>query len=165
MVLSIGGTHAQGTAAAARATRGYQAGVHFWEVQVLILSDCSYVGLVSAEWASVHLPVGRAPESWGVASSGVVLVCGDEVSRLPLGFSEGSTIGVLLELGGPGQRTATVFVDGRRYVDLFADLPDTVYPAVSNNRAPAQYCLSCGASPPAGSSEHGLEAPVPPPPA
>mmetsp|Transcript_111418 Transcript_111418/g.215754 ORF Transcript_111418/g.215754 Transcript_111418/m.215754 type:complete len:544 (+) Transcript_111418:41-1672(+) len=153
-IVSIGDTRGQGGAAAVRATRGYQTGLHYWEVEVLTLSDCSYIGLVSSEWADLHQPVGLAPDSWAITSGGMLLACGTELRQLPQGFSEGSVIGALLELGEPGQhRSATLFVDGRRYTEAFTDLPDTVYPAASNLRAPAQYSLACDVEPPAWDEE------------
>jgi len=153
-IVSIGDTRGQGAAAAVRATRGYQTGLHYWEVEVLILSDCSYIGLVSSEWTGLHQPVGRAPNSWAVTCGGMLLDCGTELRQLPQGFTEGSVIGVLLELGEPGQhRSATLFVDGRRYLEAFTDLPDIVYPAASNSRSPAQYSLACDVEPPAWDEE------------
>lgn len=149
-VVSIGDTRSQASAAAVRATRGFQQGEHYWEVKVLSVSDYSYVGFVSAEWSHFHAPVGRAPHSWGFASNGN-LYDGrhDGEASLPVGYGNGSTIGWLLQLGTePLHRTASVFVDGRLFENLFAKLPETLYPAVSNMRAAARYSICCDAEPP-----------------
>merc|ERR1719188_1171713 len=53
-VVVIGDTRSQATAAAVRSTRGYQSNVHYWEVSVLLISDWSYVGFVSADWDAVR---------------------------------------------------------------------------------------------------------------
>ncbi|CAE8591768.1 unnamed protein product, partial [Polarella glacialis] len=161
-VLSIASTRPKACAAAARSTRGYQSGVHYFEVKVLSVSDHSYVGLAAAEWTSTSQPVGRASHSWGIASSGVVFAGNRELTRLPVIYGSGSTIGLRLELDG-GQRTATAYIDGRCFENIFEDLAVAAevgnisvkvhsslqkYPAVSNMRAPAQYSLDCDAPPP-----------------
>ena len=140
-VVNIADTSGHGTAAAVRATRGFQGGGHYWEVQVSLLSDLSFVGFVSAHWTSYDVPIGHAPHSWGVASNGSVFANSEEVMRLPRGYGTGSTVGVLLNAGDVGLRTASIFVDGRRYDDAFSELGGALYPAVSNMRAAARYVL------------------------
>eukprot|EP00931_Biecheleriopsis_adriatica_P044079 TRINITY_DN25187_c0_g1_i1.p1 TRINITY_DN25187_c0_g1~~TRINITY_DN25187_c0_g1_i1.p1 ORF type:complete len:518 (+),score=110.52 TRINITY_DN25187_c0_g1_i1:77-1555(+) len=144
-VALIPDTSSKATSAVARSTRGYQSGLHYFDVTVLLASECCYIGLVSADWTSTQLPVGRAAESWGVASDGVVYACEQELERLPVGYGDDSHVGFLLELGEPGHRSATVFINGRRFEQVFTDLPETMYPAVSNFHQPARYRLDCEA--------------------
>eukprot|EP00439_Symbiodinium_sp_Y106_P063054 s1451_g9.t1 len=134
--------------ATARATRGFQSGQHCFGVKVVTGAD-GLVGLVSPQWsvaAAAALPLGRSPHSWAIASDGSVWVAGRELERLPVTFAEGSCIGFVLTLPAVGLRTATVYVDGQRFEKVFTDLPDTVYPAASNLRLPAQFRLQCDLS-------------------
>lgn len=150
-------TRLQGTAAAVRGTRGYQSGTHYWEVTVTSMSDVVFIGLVSQDWSFVNYPVGQVPESWGVTSAGAVFACQDEIMRLPVEFEEGSVVGFLVELE-EDRRVASVFIDGRCFFELFAGLPATVYPAVSNTRRPAKFRLTSDIKPP-GSEEPAWEEP------
>jgi len=167
-VVSIGDTRSQATAAAVRSTRGYQSSIHYWEIKVLIVSDWSYVGFVSADWDAVRTPIGRAQHSWGVASNGAAFACGgSEIAKLSAGYSEGDSIGFLLQLAGPGRRTASIYMNGEWNDDLFTGLPETLYPAVSNMRSPAKYRLACDARAPSSlgaglheSQDHGGRSPV-----
>lgn len=143
-VVAIADTRAQAGAAAVRATRGYQSGLHYWEVHVRAASDWSYVGFVDSDWGALCQPIGRAAHSWGVASNGAVYASQGELDMLPLGYNEGSVVGVLLQLDVPlGRRSASIFIDGRRFNDVFSALPDTLYPAVSNMHSPAEYAIVC----------------------
>ncbi|CAE7033091.1 SHKBP1 [Symbiodinium sp. CCMP2456] len=134
--------------ATARATRGFQSGQHCFGVKVVVGAD-GFVGLVSPQWsvaAAAALPLGRSPHSWAIASDGTVWVAGRELERLPVAFAEGSWIAFVLTLPAVGLRTATVYVDGQPFEKVFTDLPDTVYPAASNLRLPAQFRLRCDLS-------------------
>lgn len=134
--------------ATARATRGFQSGQHCFGVKVVMGAE-SFVGLVSPQWsaaAAAALPLGRALHSWAIASDGSVWVAGRELERLPVAFAEGSCIAFVLTLPAVGLRTATVYIDGQPFEKVFTDLPDTVYPAASNLRLPAQFRLQCDVS-------------------
>lgn len=150
----INDTRLQAGAAAVRATRGFQSGVHYLEVLVRVVSDWSYVGFVGADWGALTSPVGCAPHSWGVASSGALFACDREIGRLPRGYGDGSVVGILIHLEGRERRSATVFLDEFRFDGVFSGLPETVYPAASNMRAPAEYLLVCGLEPPTSLERH-----------
>lgn len=146
--VSISDTRKLASAAAVRSTRGYQAGKHYWQIDVQQISDWSYVGFVAEHWSSVSLPVGRAPQSWGVASNGVVYKNREELAKLTR-YSSGSYVGFLIDLDDP-KRTAAVVIDGNCYQNVFTDLPAIVYPAVSNCRSAAKYTLTCDIGLPPG---------------
>ncbi|CAE7651021.1 SHKBP1, partial [Symbiodinium sp. CCMP2456] len=80
--LHISSSRAAASAAAARASRGFRAGRHTWELKVLLCSDWSYIGLVSEEWTSLTVPIGRADHSWGIASGGALFAGGREIGRI-----------------------------------------------------------------------------------
>eukprot|EP00927_Polykrikos_kofoidii_P051159 TRINITY_DN44963_c0_g1_i1.p1 TRINITY_DN44963_c0_g1~~TRINITY_DN44963_c0_g1_i1.p1 ORF type:complete len:507 (-),score=72.03 TRINITY_DN44963_c0_g1_i1:134-1621(-) len=157
-VVTIADTRLQGGAAAVRATRGYQSGVHYWEVDVRCASDDSYVGFVASQWGSLCQPIGRAQYSWGISSSGAVFECNRELQPLKLAggdgsrvvFGDDSVVGILMNLVDPGRRSASVFINGHRCAggEIFRDLPETLYPAVSNMRSAAEYVIHCDIEPP-----------------
>lgn len=110
---------------------------------VEVCSDWSYVGLVTEAWSAVSSPVGRAPHSWGVASSGAAYAGGrggEEIARLQR-FGVGSRVGFRV-----GNGTADVVIDGKEFLAVFTGLPlsSSVFPAVSNCRSPARYVLRAG---------------------
>ncbi|CAE7222408.1 SHKBP1 [Symbiodinium sp. CCMP2592] len=133
--LHISSSRAAASAAAARASRGFRAGRHVWELKVLLCSDWSYVGLVSEEWTSLTVPIGRADHSWGIASGGALFAGGREIGRIQ-GYGSDSCLRWVVDMD---TRTASVAIDDRDFVEVFISLPTTVFPAASNCRAPARY--------------------------
>jgi len=133
----IADTRALGCAGAVRGTRGFRSGWHSWQVIVEVCSDWSYVGLVAEPWTAFTNPVGRAAHSWGIASSGVAWSRREELGQLRE-FGEGSRLVFSVDMDA---RTATVAIDGDEFYDVFKDLPEIVFPAVSNCRSPARYTL------------------------
>ena len=131
----INDSRSSGAAAALRASRGFRAGQHAWEVTVLLCSDWSYVGFVSDDWTSLTLPIGRAPESWGIASNGRVYAAGTEQSEVVQDYENNSSLSFVVDMD---RRTASVIIDGHEF-QVFRHLPSTVFPAVSNCRSPAVY--------------------------
>lgn len=131
----INDSRSSGAAAALRASRGFRAGQHAWEVTVLLCSDWSYVGFVSDDWTSLTLPIGRAPESWGIASNGRVYAAGTEQSEVVQDYGNNSSLSFVVDMD---RRTASVIIDGHEF-QVFRHLPSTVFPAVSNCRSPAVY--------------------------
>ncbi|CAE7249756.1 SHKBP1 [Symbiodinium sp. KB8] len=136
--LHISSSRAAASAAAARASRGFRAGCHTWELKVLLCSDWSYVGLVSEEWTSLTVPIGRADHSWGIASGGALFACGREIGRIQ-GYGSDSCLRWVVDMD---TRTASVAIDDRDLVEVFVSLPTTVFPAASNCRAPARYSIT-----------------------
>ena len=124
-------------AAAVRASRGFRAGRHAWEVTVSLCSDWSYVGFVAEDWTSLTVPIGRAPSSWGVASNGTVFACGEQITVLK-DYQTNSCLRFLVDMDAGW---ATVDIDGHEF-QLLRQLPATVFPAVSNCRSPAEYNIS-----------------------
>eukprot|EP00439_Symbiodinium_sp_Y106_P056798 s3758_g7.t14 len=135
--LHISSSRAAASAAAARASRGFRAGRHAWELKVLLCSDWSYVGLVSEEWTSLTVPIGRADHSWGIASGGALFAGGREIGRIQ-GYGSDSCLRWVVDMD---TRTASVAIDDRDFVEVFISLPTTVFPAASNCRAPARYSI------------------------
>ena len=131
----INDSRSSGAAAALRASRGFRAGQHVWEMTVLLCSDWSYVGFVSDDWTSLTLPIGRAPESWGIASNGRVYA-GNEELAVVQDYGNNSCLRFVVDMD---RRTASVTIDGHEFRQIFRHLPSTVFPAVSNCRSPAQY--------------------------
>ena len=124
-------------AAAVRASRGFRAGRHAWEVKVLLCSDWSYVGFVGEGWTALTLPIGRAPQSWGIASNGVVYAEGEElVTVKDYGVNSCLRFVVDMDCG-----LTSVVIDGHEF-QVFKHLPTTVFPAVSNCRSPAEYHIN-----------------------
>ena len=136
--LHIGNSRAAASAAAARASRGFRAGRHAFEVKVLLCSDWSYIGLVSDEWTSLTVPVGRSDHSWGIASGGTLFAGGREVGRVE-GYGLNSCLRWVVDMD---TRAAAVAIDGHDFGEVFSDLPATVFPAASNCRAPARYNIT-----------------------
>ena len=102
---------------------------------MLLCSDWSYVGFVSDDWTSLTLPIGRAPESWGIASNGRVYAAGTEQSEVVQDYGNNSSLSFVVDMD---RRTASVIIDGHEF-QVFRHLPSTVFPAVSNCRSPAVY--------------------------
>ena len=67
-----------------------------------------------------------------------------------------SKVGFLVDFDDRG---ASVVIDGVKYARVFAELPEYVYPAVSNCRAPAKYTLlgDLGLPQPAETEGAGLQ--------
>ena len=132
----INDSRALAAEAAVRASCGFQAGRHAWEVTVSLCSDWSYVGFVAEDWTSLTAPIGRAPSSWGVASNGTVFACGEQITVLKE-YGTNSCLQFLVDMDG----WATVDIDGQEF-QLLRQLPAMVFPAVSNCRSPAGYNIS-----------------------
>jgi len=136
-VVSIADTRSLGSAAAVRATTGYQAGQHDWAVEVEVCSNWSYVGFVSEAWTGKSSPIGRGPQSWAIASNGLAYDCGSEVTRVDA-FTNGSVVAFYVDLDAG---SADVVVDGKEFRRVFSRLPALLFPAVSNCRSAAKYVL------------------------
>ena len=52
-----------------RATRGFNKGMHAWQVNVQQCSDYSYVGFVDDTWNNFANAVGKSIGSWGTVDS------------------------------------------------------------------------------------------------
>eukprot|EP00933_Yihiella_yeosuensis_P084800 TRINITY_DN9947_c1_g1_i1.p1 TRINITY_DN9947_c1_g1~~TRINITY_DN9947_c1_g1_i1.p1 ORF type:complete len:525 (+),score=118.61 TRINITY_DN9947_c1_g1_i1:64-1638(+) len=137
-VVRISNTQSSGAAAAVRSTRGFRSGQHAWQVAVRRSSDWSYVGFAAETWTAVSSCVGRSPNSWGIASNGVVYAGREEIGRLQE-YTTGSCLTFAINMD---TRTASVAIDGKEFPDVFSNLPVTVFPAVSNCRSPAEYQIS-----------------------
>eukprot|EP00927_Polykrikos_kofoidii_P028899 TRINITY_DN25096_c0_g1_i1.p1 TRINITY_DN25096_c0_g1~~TRINITY_DN25096_c0_g1_i1.p1 ORF type:complete len:466 (+),score=56.56 TRINITY_DN25096_c0_g1_i1:122-1519(+) len=146
----IGDSRKTGSAAAVRATRGLLSNKHTWQVRVEICSDWSYVGFVSESWAAVSHPIGRFPQSWGVASNGVAFACREQVGSTKE-FGVGSVISFVVDME---ERVATVIIDGHEFPAVFCRFPAPIFPAVSNCRSPAEYAISFATDVPVAFGPH-----------
>lgn len=145
-------TRKQRKCCTARSTRGYQSGVHRFGVRLLNSSNCA-VGLVCSDWSYDSEADGHADghlghlghRGWAVASDGSTWAEGRELERLPISLGEGTLVVFNLELGAAKPlRSATLELNGVLFRNVFTDLPDTVYPAVSNTLgAPGRFQLLC----------------------
>lgn len=141
-LVRIADTRALGAAASVRASRGFRSGRHWWQVRVELCSDWSYVGVVSPSWAAYATPIGRASQSWAVASNGAVYANREELGKLKP-YSSGSLLTFVVDDGGDASRSMTVTIDGEVFTDVFPRLPlEPLYPAVSNCRSGARYRVS-----------------------
>ncbi|CAK9059266.1 unnamed protein product [Durusdinium trenchii] len=149
-------TRALRKSCAARATRGYQSGTHRFGVKLLPLGDPTsggehherrcFVGLVASAWTGTSQALGTklAPSgTWAVASDGSTWAAGRELEMLPVSFGEGDLVIFELDLPARGLRSATLVVDERTFEHVFTDLPETVYPAVSNLGSSCRFQLLC----------------------
>eukprot|EP00397_Hematodinium_sp_SG-2012_P028211 GEMP01029691.1.p1 GENE.GEMP01029691.1~~GEMP01029691.1.p1 ORF type:complete len:420 (+),score=84.30 GEMP01029691.1:218-1477(+) len=130
-------TRSESAAASVRGARGFSSGTHSWSVEVVIVSDTSYVGFVSDMWSNPHREIGRCFESWSVASSGQIFAQKRDIEHVEE-FTNGTQLTFVANMDA---KTVSVMINGRRFEDLFRDLPDVIYPAVSNSRAAATYTI------------------------
>lgn len=131
-------SRAQASAAALRGTRGFQIGLHTWQVHVGLNSDWSYVGFVAEDWTALTSPVGRAPRSWGLSSNGTVFSARDEIGRLK-DYTSGSLIKFVADMDS---RTVSVSIDDEYFPHVYRNLPEVIFPAASNCRSPAEYSIT-----------------------
>jgi len=131
-------TRSEQGAAAVRGVRGFSGGMHSWSIEILSVSDPSYIGFVSDTWSHVHRAVGKCYQSWSVSSNGKVWVERREDEEHVIEFGNGAQMMFVVDMD---KKTVNVMINGRQYPNLFTGLPDVIYPAVSNSRAPCSYAI------------------------
>ncbi|CAD7975042.1 unnamed protein product [Amoebophrya sp. A25] len=136
-ICKIPATNDHGSAAAVRATRGFNKSVHAWQIVVQKVSDYSYVGFVDDTWNHFQSCIGKSMGSWGIASNGILYAQRNQTdSPQVTRFYDQSVLEFVVDLDS---RACHVTIDGVKHERVFTDLPKTLYPAVSNCRSPAIY--------------------------
>lgn len=128
-----------GTSAAVRATRGFNKGVHQWTIQVKVVSDYSYVGFVDDQWCTFTQPIGKSSGSWGIASNGIRHENRYPQAEVLKEIVNGSTVEFMVDMD---KKTCHVKIDGVMHENVFRNLPNVVYPAVSNGRSQSKYVIT-----------------------